>query len=346
MLWELKISPPAMGGWTDFAYGITLLFDHCDEAADVDPSLCEEWQERLPLLLAGYDDEDIFNMDVTALFFRSLPNKSMIQKSEEGRGGKIPKELLTISFCVSAAGEKEKPLVIWRCQRHRCFKGKDFKDYLLVVSWYANKKAWMASFIFEDWLVNFEELRKKLRNRARKVLLVLDNATCHAHGAQLKNVKLLILPPNTTSELQPLNHGVIKCFNMEYRQCALRHVIERMDGCESPSEISKKMSVGDAFDCIKTFWKKIGQEVITKCFVSCGISSIEVERQLDLFDESTVEDQLAELSKLAGIEYDPESFQHEEEVECFDDYSADWEERLLVNESAEGKLFLNAFNSI
>ncbi|GBM92989.1 hypothetical protein AVEN_161830-1 [Araneus ventricosus] len=92
-----------------------------------------------------------------------------------------------------------------------------------------------------------------------------------------------------------------------------------MDGCESASELSKKISVGDA-----------------KCFVSCGISSREVERQLDLFDESTAEDQLAELSKLAGIEYHPESFQHEAAVECFDDYSADWEEGLLVNESAEG----------
>ncbi|GBO11952.1 Tigger transposable element-derived protein 6 [Araneus ventricosus] len=96
----------------------------CSEAADVDPSLGEDWQERFPLLLAGYDDEDIFNMDETALFFRALPNKSMIQKSEEARGGKIPKGRLTISFCVSAVGEKEKPLVIWRCQRPRCFKRK------------------------------------------------------------------------------------------------------------------------------------------------------------------------------------------------------------------------------
>ncbi|GBN43498.1 hypothetical protein AVEN_94992-1 [Araneus ventricosus] len=143
-----------------------------------------------------------------------------------------------------------------------------------------------------------------MRNQARKVLLVLDNATCHVHGAQLKNVRLLFLPPNTTSKLQPLDHGVIKCFKMEYRQCALRYVIAR-------------------------------QEVITKCFVSCGISSREVERQLDLFDESTAEDQLAELSKLAGIEYDPESFHHEAAVERFD-ANADWEERLLVNESAEG----------
>ncbi|GBL65617.1 Tigger transposable element-derived protein 6 [Araneus ventricosus] len=190
----------------------------------------------------------------------------------------------------------------------------------------------MTSSIFEEWLVNFD---KKMRNQARKVLIVLDNATCHAHGAQLKNVKLLFLPPNTTSKLQPLDHGVIKCFKMEYRQCALRHVIARMDGCESASELSTKISVGDALDWIKTSWKKIGQEVITKCFVSCGISSREVERQLDLFDESTAEDQLAEPSKLAGIKHDSESFQHEAAVECFDDYSADWEERLLVNESAE-----------
>ncbi|GBL85208.1 Tigger transposable element-derived protein 6 [Araneus ventricosus] len=198
----------ASNGWLDrFRIRNNITFRSLwGEEADVDPSLCEDWQERLPLLLAGYDDEDIFNMDETALFFRDLPNKSMIQKSEEARGGKIPKERLNISFCVSAAGEKEKPLVIWRCQRPRCFKGKDL--HRVGVSWYANKKAWMTSSIFEEWLVNFN---KKMRNQARKVLLVLDNATCHAHGAQLRNVKLLFLPPNTTSKLQPLDHGVIKC---------------------------------------------------------------------------------------------------------------------------------------
>lgn len=249
----------ASNGWLDrFRIRNNITFRSlCGEAADVDLSLCEDWQERLPLLLAGYDDRDIFNMDETALFFRSLPNKSMMQKSEEARGGKIPKERLTISFCVSAAGEKEKPLIIWRSQRPRCFKGKDLN--CLGVSWYSNQKAWMTSFIFEDWLVNFD---KKMRNQDRKILLVLDNAACHAHGTQLTNIKLLYLPPNTTSKLQPLDHGVIKCFKMEYRQCALRYVIARMDGCES--ELSKKISVGDAVDWIKTSWKKINQEVIIK----------------------------------------------------------------------------------
>ncbi|GBM72535.1 Tigger transposable element-derived protein 6 [Araneus ventricosus] len=296
----------AINGWLDrFRIRNNITFRSlCGEAADVDPSLCEDWQERLPLLLAGYDDEDIFNMDEKELFLRALPNNRMIQKSEEARSGKIPKERLTISFCVSAAGEKEKPLVIWRCQGPRCFKGKDLNH--LGVSWYANKKAWMTSSIFEEWLVNFV---KKMRNQARKVILVLDNATRHTHGDQVKNVKLLFLPPNTTSKHQPLDHGVIKCFKMEYRQCALRHVIVWMDA-----------------KVLVNFQRKF----------PCGISSREVERQLDLFDESTAEDQLEEFSKLAGKEYDPESFQYEVAVECFDDYCADWEERLLVNESAEG----------
>ncbi|GBN08461.1 Tigger transposable element-derived protein 6 [Araneus ventricosus] len=108
----------ARNGWLDrFRIRNNITFRSLsDEAAYLDPGSCEDWQKRLQLLLAGYDDEDIFNMDETALFFRALPNKSMIQKYEEARGGKIPKERLIICFCVSAAGEKEKPLVIWRCQ--------------------------------------------------------------------------------------------------------------------------------------------------------------------------------------------------------------------------------------
>ncbi|GBN96973.1 hypothetical protein AVEN_27703-1 [Araneus ventricosus] len=50
-------------------------------------------------------------------------------------------------------------------------------------------------------------------------------------------------------------------------------------------------------------WKIIGQEEVTKCFVSCGISSRDIERKLDLFVESTAEDQLADLSKVARKEY-------------------------------------------
>lgn len=45
-----------------------------------------------------------------------------------------------------------------------------------------------------------------MRNQDRKILLVLDNAACHAHVTQLTAIKLLYLLPNTTSKLQPLDH--------------------------------------------------------------------------------------------------------------------------------------------
>ncbi|KAF8795563.1 hypothetical protein HNY73_000052 [Argiope bruennichi] len=64
---------------------------------------------------------------------------------------------------------------------------------------------------------------------------------------------------------------------------------------------------------------------------SYGISGKEIERRLDLFDESTG----AELSKLAEIGYVRESFKHEAATECFDT-SFDWVESLLLEKSIEG----------
>ncbi|GBM36463.1 Tigger transposable element-derived protein 4 [Araneus ventricosus] len=64
----------ASNGWLDkFRVRNNVVFCAlCGEAADVDEKLCEDWTTRLPLLLAGYADKDIFNMDET---FFSCPPK-------------------------------------------------------------------------------------------------------------------------------------------------------------------------------------------------------------------------------------------------------------------------------
>lgn len=118
---------------------------------------------------------------VTFFFFSSLPNKSMIKKSEEARGGKIPKERLTISYCVSTAGEKEKALVTWKCQRHRCFKRKNLNH--LGVSWYANKKAWMTSFIFEECLIKFDKKRGGNSNQESSPSVGQCDVSCERSSA-------------------------------------------------------------------------------------------------------------------------------------------------------------------
>ena len=49
------------------------------------------------------------------------------------------------------------------------------------------------------------------------ILLYIDNCTAHPK-VHLSNIKLIFLPPNTTSQLQPLDAGIIQAVKMIYRK--------------------------------------------------------------------------------------------------------------------------------
>ena len=57
---------------------------------------------------------------------------------------------------------------------------------------------------------------KKVIAEGRNDLLFLDNAPFHSDILQenLKNIKLEVLPKNTTSRLQPCDVGIIENFNI------------------------------------------------------------------------------------------------------------------------------------
>ncbi len=63
----------------------------------------------------------------------------------------------------------------------------------------------MRSEIFDEFL---KSLNKKMIKNNRKIALIVDNCTAHPF-VRLSNVKLIFLPPNTTSRLQPMDMGVI-----------------------------------------------------------------------------------------------------------------------------------------
>ena len=149
------------------------------EKADVDIAVVEDWKENF---LEGYNPCDIFNMDETALFFRTTEDKTLHQKGQECSGGKKAKMRLTISLCTNMFGDKETPLVIWKSLNHCCFKRVNKKT--LAAEYHANKKAWMTSGIFETWLKKFDT---RMVCKGRKVLLFLDNNTSHS-DVQLCNV--------------------------------------------------------------------------------------------------------------------------------------------------------------
>lgn len=101
----------------------------CGESGSVSEKDVNDWCDKLPDILSGYSDRDIFNMDETGLFYRALPDKSLNIRGTDCKGGKISKERLTVSLSVNTRGELDKPLVIGKLVLPRRFqKSEDTKS--------------------------------------------------------------------------------------------------------------------------------------------------------------------------------------------------------------------------
>ena len=128
-----------------------------------------------------------------AFFFKCFPYRTHLLKHEKCAGGKMSKERLTVLVSASMMGEKLPLLVIGKSAKPHCFKGVK----RLPLKYKSNSKAWMTCSIFESWLRKLDSL---MRNSNRKIALVLDNCTAHPNVKGLTNVKLILLPPNTTAK--------------------------------------------------------------------------------------------------------------------------------------------------
>lgn len=234
------------------------------ESNDVDSKIVENWRNNLPVSIENYEMKNIANADETSLFFRALPVKSLQLKGERCSGGKKAKERLTVLLTVFADGKIEKPMVIGKSSKPRCFKNLNLNK--LPVEWRANRKAWMTTCLFEEYLIN---LNVKMRNQSRHILLFIDNATCHPE-MNLSNVKIKFLPKNTTAVLQPLDNGIIQNFKLNYRSLFMKQLISKMDTCESLSSLVKKINVLDAISLIGSSVAKIKAGCVKKCFINCG----------------------------------------------------------------------------
>ena len=187
------------------------------------------------------------------------------------RGVLEAKRRLTVAFFVNAADEKEKSVVIWKTENPRCLRR--FEKISLPVAYYHQKKAWMTGEIMEAIL---GRLNNKLSHSNCSILLLMDNAGCHPQYLKTKfsNIKICFLPPNTTSQLQPLHLGIIQNFKVHYRHFLLRYVLSKIHECESASEVASEVSILVAIRWIAQAWKEVKAETICKCFRKAGILDV------------------------------------------------------------------------
>ena len=76
------------------------------------------------------------------VFLKALPSKGLTQKGKKCKGGKKSKQRMTVPFFVSADGGKiDKPIVIWKSKKPRCFKRTNTASKLRQVSYFPDAKS-------------------------------------------------------------------------------------------------------------------------------------------------------------------------------------------------------------
>ncbi|XP_026482715.1 tigger transposable element-derived protein 1-like [Ctenocephalides felis] len=194
------------------------------EAASADHVAAQSFSGLLKEIIESgdYSHKQIFNVDETGLFWKKMPSRTFISQEEKSMPGfKAAKDRLTLLLGSNVEGDlKLKPLLVYRSENPRALK--NYVKSTLPVIWKANPKAWVTSIVFEEWFTKhfIPEVKQYCSNNnlAYKALLILDNAPGHpVRIADIHpQIKVVFLPPNTTSLLQPMDQGVIASFKAYY----------------------------------------------------------------------------------------------------------------------------------
>ncbi|KAH1256564.1 CENP-B 2 [Glycine max] len=169
---------------------------------------------------------------------------SLATKQLERR--KQDKERLMVVICCNEDGSEKIPLwIIGKYAKPRCFKNVNMNS--LDCQYQANKKAWMTSVLFDEYVCSFDQMM-----HGRRVLLVVDNCPAHPRNIEgLRNVELFFLPPNMTSKIQPCDAGIIRAFKIHYHRRFYRKILE---GYEVGQSDPGKINVLDAINLAIPAW--------------------------------------------------------------------------------------------
>ncbi|XP_074350027.1 CENP-B homolog protein 2-like [Apium graveolens] len=233
-------------GWLDkfkLRHGIKS-FRRFGESGSVDVQDMEKKLESIREKINQFPMKDVFNMDETGLFYRLQADHSLATKQLEGR--KQDKERLTVVICYNEDGSEKIPLwIIGKYAKPRCFKNVNMGS--LNCHYRANKRAWMTSVLFDEYIRWFDS-----QMQGRRILFVVDNCPAHPKNIEgLQNVELYFLPPNMTSKIQPCDAGIIRAFKMHYRRRFYRGLLE---GYELGQSNPGKINVLDAINYVVATW--------------------------------------------------------------------------------------------
>ncbi|XP_029404952.2 jerky protein homolog-like [Bactrocera dorsalis] len=297
----------ASDGWlTNFKkrYGIRNL-KICGEILSSDTAEITPFIHKLRTTMdeMGITEAQLYNADESGLFYRMLPDRTFVAATEKtAPGRKILKERITFMLCANADGShKLKPMVIGKSANPRCFSG--FNNPLEYVN---SKKAWMNSQLFSEWFHN--SFTKQVRtfcsgnNLPHKALLLVDNCSAHKPIERLKsddgNIVTMLLPPNVTAVIQPMDQNPIRLVKLGYRSKLLCNIMAQKH--LTIALTLKQHSIRDAIMLLKSAWDELPQTVLINAWNKIrkwGDNEYDEEDNIPLAQliETSVNDEYAQL---------------------------------------------------
>ena len=157
------------------------------------------------------------------------------------------------------------------CIRDRLLIGKSknpraFKNVRkLPIIYKSQPKAWMTAALFSEWFEEtfIPEVKKYQKEVGKKgnVLLLIDNAPTHPSVDLLERrngrFKVLFMPANITSLLQPMDQSIIECIKRHYRRQLLRKLLLADEDEEGTVAYHKKIDLKDCCYIIADSWNLI-----------------------------------------------------------------------------------------
>ncbi|NWW06420.1 TIGD4 protein, partial [Oreocharis arfaki] len=317
-------------GWLDrfkSRYGLVFKPQPVEAAATttVDaPTL--SYQNVLPYYLNDYQPENVFYIQESGLLYQMLPHNTFAFKGKTSSVGKQSRERLTVVVGTNMDGSEKLPLlVIGKNKSPHSFK--DVKS--LPVHYEANDRVCMTSGIFEQWM---HKLDDRFQAQQRRVVILVDSLPAHPEVKNLKSVKLVFFPPDSSSCIA-VKERIVRSLKVKYRHCLIKRLV---DCVESNKEFM--LTLLDAIEMLYLCWRQVTPQTIVKSY-SGATFKLETETN-DKDNEVESDFDLIVRARAAGVEF-PEGLSLEEYA-ALDDGLVTYEvptdnERMYAKESASDK---------
>lgn len=174
------------------------------------------------------------------------------------------KSNFTVVLSVTAAGEKLKPMIIFR--KKLIPKGNFPPDVLVR----ANAKGWMNQGLMELWLREVWNKRQHNNSDPSQSLLILDSARCHLTES-LRNLykessKIAVVPGGLTRYLQPLDVGINKPFKDKMKEGWEQWMADTTKASYTKSGHRRRMTYSEVATLVRNSFYSISTDTIVNSF--------------------------------------------------------------------------------